>query len=543
MAGVPGPDDVPQVGLRNTQDVVPVPGSAIVRSRAALADAGVALTERITDQQNELALARADIDAARELEAIRVRMLTDNDWQSQPTRARAEADTVLKTHGERLRGDQTQRAWQVRSGQRLNEFSSGMLQQSRERGADLARADLVALQTHALEVAGDLSLGEDVRQIAVRNYAGALERAQAAGLIAPDWAAADQARFAEAVRGRVQEGLRAEFVERLDLDPDDLATDIEDDEGPFRVMPPDDRARMARQARQQAAQFAIDDVLEETLTSGVIVGEDDPRLAGIWAHLGANARLDYARNAANARDLHDTAAAMGDLTGLSMAEILVRADEAQANNNRATSFAAGVHVASMRADPAAYALQNTPNLSLLQQRASQAVAAAQAAPDDSEARINAVRARQAYVIASMEAQMALGLPSTQVRIHTAGQVGDWARRVRRHAPDQQQALLDALPAQMLRMYGDEALAERAVEEHTDAYYRAQNQGMAAPPPDPAVAAAQGADYDVLRGRILRALRNGSDLDDPVLDTMIGRLSPADRTRLMQDPEIAQAGAQ
>lgn len=538
MPITPGPEDVPQVALRNTADVVPIPQSATIVARARSADAMGEATGRIAEQQNEIALATADADATTALEEVRVRMLTDNDWQTQPHRAAAEASELYRQHGEKLRGAATRRAWRLRATQRISDFRGSMLTQSRERGGDLARADLIALQTRSLEMAGDLSQAEHVRRTWATNYIGAVQRAEEAGLVAPDWASANLATFAEALKGRVQDGLRGEFIDRLQLDPHELADELEDPNGPFHVMPADERARMGRQARQQAAAFTIDDVLEETLRTGQVVGEDDARLAAGWAHLGDGARLQYAERASNAIAIHRRAAVLGDLDGLSMTEILARADENTADAD--TRWGAGVHVQAMRADPAAYVRRQNPNLDALRARASQAIAAAQEHPDDSDARLAAVRARQAYVTSSLEAQLALGLPSTRVMMHDRSQLLDWARRVRRHTAAEQNALLEALPAQMLRMYGDEDLADRAVEEHREAYYAAPS-GLTAPAPDPTEAAAQGATYEDVRTRIVRALNAGSDLDDPVVNTMVRQLPLADRSRLMADPQIRTAG--
>lgn len=539
MARTPGPADVDLVPIRNTREVVPIPESPLVATRTRAADAASQIIERVADSQNEVALARADMDAGRQLEEIRERFLTDEDWETAPDRARVEAETILKTHGESLRGARTQRAWQLRSFDRIGAFDSAMRQQARERGVELARANLVSLQERALELAGDLSMAEEVRQTAVVNYNNALDAMERRGLVGADWAASDRARFSEAVRSRAQDGLRGEFIERLALDPGDLADDLEDDAGAFSIMPADERARMVNQARQSAASRAIDAALEETLRTGRVVGEEEAALSEGWQYLNDGARLQYAERASRALDIHQRATALGSLTGKSLTEIITMADQVDANGDR-TGWAARTHLRVLQSDPASYVVANQPNIAALQRAAVEAVRAAQESPDDPDARMSAVRARQAYVIANMNAQAALGLSSGEIRIHALASLREWSARVRRHGPEEQQAILDALPQQMLAMYGDENLAERATLEHLEAFYAAPS-GQAAPPPNPTVSAAQGADYDSVRGLILRALRNGADLDDPRVDVLAARLAPADRARLMQDQEIARAG--
>lgn len=538
MARAPNVEDVPEAGLRQTADVVPIPQSASLQAATRVADATRTVIEEIADQQNEIALAQADTEAARGLDGILERYRTDDDWQTQPERGRVEATALLGGYAANLRGERTQRAWVLRTAQRLESFDRAVATQSRERGAELARADLVRLHTQSLEIAGDLSLPEEQRRLATTNYAGALARAQERGLVGEDWAAAREVEFAEAVRGQVREGLRGEFTDRITMDPDELADELDDPEGPWMEIDPAERARMRRQALQSAASMTMDDILEETLRTGVIVGDDDPRLADRWQYLGDGARLQYAERASNAVRIHQRAAALGELSTLSLPEIVARADEA--GEDSPIGWGGRQLVRGMMNDPAAYVQSTQPNIELLRTRAVEAVRAAQQNPENRDLALAAVTARQQYAYGQVEAQASLGLSSGQIRITPRAQLEDWVRRVRRQSPDDQQRTLDGLADQLYAMYGDEDLAERTLAEHMEAYY-AMPRGATASAPDPATAAAQGAEYGEVREHILRALRNGADLDDPRLDVLSSRLSPADRRRLMQDPDIAAAG--
>ena len=54
MASVPGPEDVPQVGLRNTRDVVPVPASGALQASVGLADRTREFIEGINSSGREV---------------------------------------------------------------------------------------------------------------------------------------------------------------------------------------------------------------------------------------------------------------------------------------------------------------------------------------------------------------------------------------------------------------------------------------------------------------------------------------------------------
>ena len=533
MAQAPRSSDVPEVGLRNTRDVIPIPRSAALQEGVRTADAVGRVINTIADQQNEIALSRLDTETAVELDAIRERYRTDDDWQTAPQRARAEAETLLATRGESLRGAAARRVWEGRSADRLGRFELTMRAQSRERGASLARADLVKLGETSERTAGDLTQSEDTRELAVRNYAAAIESAIRNGLIDPDDGARLETIFADNVRRRVQDGLRAEIAERLDMDPDVLAEELADDAGAFVTLDPDERARLARTARSAAASMAIDAALEHTLRTGEILGENDERLAGGWDALGDGARLRYAQQAAAMAQMHRLAGEMGDLSGLSLAEIAARADDAQgsgAGGGRGAAPRAALRV--IRNDPAGYVLSTQDTIRRLQQQAAQAVRAANAAPDDAEARLAAVQARRAYATATLNAQAALGLSRGQQRINSAADVDAWARRVRGLPPERQQAAIDALPQTLLRMYGDEDLAERATLEHLEAFY-ANPDARTAPAPDPATNAATGADVGAVRAQILRAIENGGAITDPHVQVLLARLPPRERERVEQ----------
>lgn len=537
MALTPGPMDVARTNLRPTRDVVAIPRNPGSEARTNAIDAATRVVETLADQQNETALAAADIEAGRELEGIRERMLTDDDWETQPVRARTEAQALLETRGQTLRGGRTQRVWQTRSMGRLAEFEGQMRVQSRERGSELARADLTRLWERSVETAGDLTLSEQVRRDAAINYDTALTAAVRRGLVAPDAAARESARFSTEVLGRVRDGLRAEAVERQSLDPADLAAELADDEGPFRALPPDERARFAGAARERAAANVVDSMLEHTLRTGEIISDADERLSAGWDDMGPGARFNYAQRASQAQQIHALASALDTTGEMSLPEIVATAER---DGDDPETWAARQQLRVIRRDPAAYVLANQPNIDRLREAASQAVERARATPEDPTAQFTATRARLAFVTASIEAQAALGLPPGDVRIMSRAPTRDWAARVRRHPPEDQQAILDALPNQMLRMYGNEDIADRAVMEHLEAYYARGPAGRDAPAPESDVAAVQGAEYDEVRGRIMRALTAGGDLDDPRIDVLMSRLTPADRRRLMEDEEIVGA---
>lgn len=541
MPRVPGPEDIQQVGIRQTRDVTSIQPSQVVTARRQAMDRAVEITGHIADQQNEVAVHRADLQVQRGLDAIRERMLTDDDWETQPKRAREEAEVLFQTAGATLRGSRTQRAWEMHTMDSMGRFESQMRGQARQRGAELMRADLTRLGQDALETAGDLRQSEHVRRSAVVNYTAAVQSAANRGLIAEDAAAREVLQFTESVRNRARDGLRAEIIERLSLDPDTLAEDLDDPEGPFADLDPDERARYGAQAQQQAGLRVIDSVLEETLRTGTIVSDTDGRLAGVWAHLDPGARLTYARRAAEAAQLHTLAGALESTAGLSLPEIMERADRPGGSDPEA--WAARQRLTAMRGDPASYMRANDPSLAALLEDAQRAFQAQQQSPDDANARINAAIARQNYGRAMMTAQAVLGLGPSQRRLLDRSATEDWARRVRRHSAADQQRMLGQLEAQMLRQWVDEDLAGQAVADHLDAYYRLG--GAAGAPGTPATAlaqpevqAAQGADYDAVRSSVVRSLNQGGDPD--MVGMLLSRLTPADQARLLSDPEVLAA---
>lgn len=526
MPRLPGPEDVPEIGLRNTRDVITPPRSAVLDEAVRTVDRVGELVGRIADQQNEVALNRADVETAVELDTIRERYRTDDDWETAPERAREEADAALKARGATLRGAAAQRAWEMRSAERLGRFHLDMRGQSRERGAAMARADLLKLGEASEAAAGDLANSEAVRQTAVQAYAAAIDSALERGMLDPDDAARLESAFAANVRSRVQDGLRAEVTERIALDPGELADELEDPESDFRTLDADERARLVRQARAGAASMAIDDALEHTLRTGEIVGETHPRLAGGWVALGDGARLQYAERASRMLAANRFARQTGDLAGLSLADIAARADQAQDASEEAAARAV---LRTVARDPASYMLAQPNNIEPLRARAAQAAAASRAAPDNSEAQMAATQARGAYAQATVAAQAALGVPSGDIRINTQASLQDWARRIHALPPDRQQAVLDRLGEQMLSMYGDEDLAQRAIEEHLSAYYGGAGQASAGH--EPAQRAASGADGENVRGLIERAITAGHDPGGPVVQSYLSRLPPAERARV------------
>jgi hypothetical protein len=535
MARTPTPADLPETPLRPTREVIAPPRDPTNEAVARLAGAVGGVANRIADQQNELAMTRADTESAVELDAIAERYRTDDDWETAPARARAEAAKLLAERGAGLRGALTQQAWAQRAQQRLANFETGMREQSRRRGAELTVAELIRLGETSETIAGDLSLSETARQDAVTNYAAMIERAEERGLIGADDAARLETSFADRVRARVREGLRAEIIERIDLDPDELAEELRArGEGPFAQLEPEEAARFEREARRAAASLALDEALEHTLRTGDIVGENDPRLAGRWAHLGDGARLRYAGRAADMAQMHRLAASMGEMAGLSLSEIAARADVAQRAEEGA---AARALLRLIRRDPAGYTMANHPNISRLRTQMQTAYQAAQAAPGDAEAQSALVRARRAYAAGMVSAQEAQGLSRGDIRIYSRAEVSGWARRVRARPPAQQQQALDALPGALLRMYGDEDLARQAELEHLEAFYGDQ-AGMNAPAPEPAAAAANGYDPEQVLTQIEAQIRAGSSIDDPLVRTLISRL-PANQRQRVEETLRAQ----
>lgn len=533
MPQAPGPEQVPQVGFQNTRDVVAIPRDPVLEEQQRTVAAAVEVTNRIADQQNQIALSQADTEMAVELDKISARYRTDDDWQTAPARARAEAAALYQARGETLRGNAARQAWAERTQERLGRFEIRMRGQSRDRGASLARANLVTLGDRAEALAGDLSQSEEARQLAVSNFVASLESAEQAGLIDPDDGARMEAAFSENVRKRVQDGLRAEVIERIEMDPDTLAEELADDAGPFRMLDPDERARLTRQATQAAGAMAMDEALERTLRTGEIIGEGD--LGIDWTAMGDGARLRYAERASAMAQTHALAAEMGELSGLSLSEIATRADQAR-EAGASNGGAPGATLRFIRRDPAAYVGTTQPNIARLQTQAAEAIRAAQAAPDNGELQAAAARARRAWALESLRAQDALGLPAGAQRINPHQAVEAWARRVRALPADRQQATLDRLQGDLTRMYGDADLGERAAYEHLQAFYDTRD-GMNAPEPAAAASAARGLDYDTVRGRIVQALRTGAGFDDPRVNIALSQLSAADRNRLMEDEEI------
>jgi hypothetical protein len=543
MAQVPGSDAVPQVGLTNTRDIVAVPRSAELDAQTRFAGAAVRVVEGIADQQNEIAANRADLEAARQLEDIRQRYEADDDWMTAPTRARAEAQVVLAGHGAGLRGAATQRAWVQRSGERLLQFEGVMRSQSRARGVSLTRAEIVRFGDEAEQAAGDLTRPEEERRLAALNFTALLDSAEQRGLLDPDQGAELESRFTESVRRRVSQGLEAEWRQRIDMDPDDLAVEMEAAEGPWAVVDPNVRASWVREARQAGASAAINQALEETVRTGQIIGEDDERLADRWDYLGEGARLQYAERASAALRTHRAATALGSLSGLSLAEIAARADQASeggGGDGDWTGPAAVAHLRAARSDPAAYINSTQPTVSQARARLRAAREAAAAEGAGPEAAANASEAGYAYGLALLQMQDAIGVPPGRQRLYERSAVDGWARRTRSLPVDRQAAAIERLPEQLIEYWGDDTLAARALQEHVEAFAVAQAQPGLMPPPDSAVNAGQGASYDNVRDRIVRLMGIGADLDSPQVAAMVGALSPADRSRLMTDPAIARA---
>lgn len=538
MATVPGSEQVPQVAERNTRDIIAVPQDAALDAQTRAAGAAVRLVEGLADQQNEIAANRADMEAARQLEDIRQRYETDDDWQTSPERARLEAQAVLETHGASLRGAATQRAWQARAQDRLMRFEGVMRQQSRERGVSLTRAEIIRFGDEAQELAGDLTRSDEERETAIANFVGLLQSAEDRGLLDPDSGAELESRFQEQVRRRVGQGLEAEWRQRVDLDPDDLAAEIEAAEGDWDQVDPNTRAAWVREARQAGAQAAINDALEETLRTGVIIGENDERLAGRWDYLSEGARLQYAERASVALRTHRAAAALGSLSGLSLAEIAARADEADAaggSDGNWTVPAAQAHLRAARSDPAAYVNRTQPTVEMARTRLREARAAAAQEGAGPEAAVNATEAAYAYGLALLQMQDAIGIPPGRQRLYERSAVDAWARRVRALPPDRQTAAVESLPEQLMEYWGEDNLAARAVSEHMEAFAVAQPGA-----PDPVSNAGQGANYEATRDQIVRMIGIGADLDSDQVTAMVRALSPADRARLMTDPAIARA---
>lgn len=534
MPQAPGPENVPQIPLQNTRDVVAIPRDPVPAEAQRTVDAAVEAVNRISDQQSQIALSQADTEMAVELDRIAERYRADDDWQTAPTRARAEAETMFRERGARLRGAAAQRAWSERTVERLGRFELGMRAQSRDRGAQLARANLTSLGQSAEALAGDLSQTEDARATAVNNYIASLDSAERAGLVDADDAARMEAAFSENVRRRVQDGLRAEVIERIEMDPADLAAELADDDGPFRMLDPDERARLTRQATQAAGAMAIDDALERTLRTGEIEGEDE--LGIDWSAMGDGARLRYAERASAMAEAHDLAAEMGSIAGLSLSEIAQRADAARAAG-QANGGAAGAMLRTARRDPAAYVLSANP---LVEQLAGEVVSARQAlreaqgsgdAEAISAARTALRRAQNSYTSESLRAQDAMGIPPSRQRVYDEATISAWARRVAAMPETEQAAALGALTRQLQERFVNQDHIERAAAEHIEALTVARGQGMSAPPPAADVGAAQGYEPASVRAQITRAIENGHGLQDPYVQVLLARLAPAERARV------------
>lgn len=540
MPRVPTSEDVPQVGLQQTRDIISVPENAAIDARSRFATAAQEVVGRIADQQNEAALNLADTEAAAQLAGIQEKYANDDDWQTAPARARAEAEAFLQARGGQLRGQAAQQMWTARSADRLAQFDVRVRAQARERGAQIAVGDVIRLGDRAEELAGDLSQPEDVRRSAAENYVIAVAGLEDRGFVTPDRAAELETRFAERVRARVQQGLEGEFYTRLQRDPDELAGEIEGGEDQWGTMPADWRARAVRDAREQGARLAVSEALLHTVQTGELIPETDDRLAGRWAHLGPEARLQYAEHAASARATYEAARALGDTTGLSLPELAARADTARSSVD---GRAARAHIRAIQADPVGYLIQTNPAVDQAYRRLQQAIVARDAPGATDEARLAATLAHRQYGELLLRAQEAIGVPSGDRRLYSPQLLDQWAARVRARGDQVTADTVAQLQSRLLTQWGSQDLRDRAFLEHLEALDRAATRPDLAPPPSPAdqpAGAVQGANYDTVRGQLLALRRAGMPVDAAPFQMLMGRLAPADRQRLMDDQDLFPA---
>jgi hypothetical protein len=264
---------------------------------------------------------------------------------------------------------------------------------------------------------------------------------------------------------------------------------------------------------------------------------------------------------------------MGDLAGKSLPELAAMADEAEragvtggGTGNPYLGAAARTHLRAARDDPASYVMSTQPYVAYLAQQyttlSTQAAAeltAARAhaqtpqqrdAAENSPLQAQALEARVAYANAMLAAQAALGMPPSRQALYPRAVLQAWATRVRAMSPADQAAYVqNSLPTQLDNTWGamgsdNREIWEKAYREHIDALNAADQPPDQAPPPEPADRAAQGASFDSVKGSLLRLLNAGADLDAPGVTGMVNALSPADRRRLMADPDVLRAsGAQ
>ncbi len=535
MPRTPGPRDIDETPLTTTRDVVRVDRDVSIEATESAALAVREITNRIRDQQIETEIARADTQAAIDLEDVRRRYETDGDWETHEPRAMAEAQEILRRRGEGLRGSIARTAWEANSLRRVQTFRSAIRTQAFERGASQERANIRRLLDETLDIASALTLPENERRRVIENVAAAGDSAVRRGFLSEDDWAAWEISFGNTLRERRQKALAGEVELRLDQESEALVEQLSDPDGRYRELDDDVRAKFLSSARRGVAHRLLSDVYTEIARTGAVVPDDSERLAPVWAALGEDARYAYAQRASALAQAHALAGEIGDLSTRSLAEIVAAADANDGAGGR--SGAARVVLRALRTDPAAVILRSDPVLENRRTRAFEAAQAAQAAPDDAAAQAQATQARRAYAAAMIDAQRARGLSSGEIRIHTSAQLDEWARRTRAMSAERQEAALAALPRQMLRMYGDDDIAERATLEHLDAYYAAAPGLTGARLVDEAQApasAAAGADYESTKLQIERALRAGNE---EAVVVLFQRLGPADQARLARDVDL------
>lgn len=211
---LPGPGDVPQVGIRTTARVhdMPVDQSGAALSRAARA--GVELTDRIRTQQIENDLVRADAALRTDLDRLRLELSQDSDYETIPQRYEQRAQALVEQHGARMRAPAARRAWERQVNERLTASRGQIDQLVYTRGIEASRAGLIE-NVDALEL---IIQSEDqtpeARAAALVELERHVEAARARGFVAADDAATmiGRARHTAAVFERTQ-GLRGQAIE------------------------------------------------------------------------------------------------------------------------------------------------------------------------------------------------------------------------------------------------------------------------------------------------------------------------------------------
>lgn len=270
MPRIPGPLDVPQVGVQNTRRIVPI---ARDQSGERLQVVGKATTEilgRARDQQIENEVADAELQTRQQLDALRTKienMPSDQlghegygpYWEQQ-------SQTIVDQATGRLRSPMAQRAWRQRMDTVLQSERTGITQLAQRRAVEGARAGLITSISAAQQTLVDENATPEARALAMETVQTLTRRAAERQVIGADDAAQmvaqAQARSAEFER---TQGMRARAQQSEDAlwaqSGGDLSVALElaRDLDPTLRDEVTDRLT-ARASRQQAAErVALDD--------------------------------------------------------------------------------------------------------------------------------------------------------------------------------------------------------------------------------------------------------------------------------------------